>query len=45
VWQTLYEELKDRNFTVIAVALDSRDGDSLPWIEAANPTYPCLIRP
>jgi AhpC/TSA family len=43
VWQTLYEELKDRNFTVIAVALDSRDGDPLPWIEAANPTYPCLI--
>ena len=41
--QTLYEELKDRNFTVIAVALDSRDGDPLPWIEAANPTYPCLI--
>ena len=39
MWQTLYEELKDRNFTVIAVALDSRDGDSLPWIEAANPTY------
>ena len=28
---------------VIAVALDSRDGDPLPWIEAASPTYPCLI--
>ena len=28
---------------VIAVALDSREGDALPWIEAANPTYPCLI--
>jgi hypothetical protein len=43
VWQDLYEELKDHGFVVIAVALDSREGDPLPWIEAANPTYPCLI--
>jgi len=43
VWQTLHEELNDRNFTVIAVALDSREGDSRSWIEAASPTYPCLI--
>jgi hypothetical protein len=43
VWQTLYEEMKDRRFVVIAVALDSRDGDPLPWIEAATPSYPCLI--
>jgi hypothetical protein len=43
VWQGLYEELKDRNFVVIAVALDSRPNDPLPWIEAAKPTYPCLI--
>jgi len=43
VWQALYEELKDRNFTVIAVALDSRPGDPLPWIEAAKPSYLCLI--
>jgi hypothetical protein len=43
VWQGLYEELKDRRFVVIAVALDSREGDPLPWIEAASPTYPCLI--
>ena len=28
---------------VIAVALDSREGDPLPWIEAASPSYPCLI--
>jgi hypothetical protein len=28
---------------VIAVAMDSRPGDPLPWIEAAKPTYPCLI--
>src|SRR5262245_31744510 len=28
---------------VIAVAMDSREGDPLPWIEAAKPTYVCLI--
>ena len=28
---------------VIAVAMDSREGDPLPWIEAAAPTYPVLI--
>jgi hypothetical protein len=43
VWQALYEELADRNFIVIAVAMDSREGDPLPWIEAAKPTYPTLI--
>lgn len=43
MWQELYESLKDRGFVVIAVALDSRPGDPLPWIEAAHPTYPCLI--
>ena len=43
MWQALYEELKDPNFVVIAVALDSREGDPLPWIEAATPSYLCLI--
>ena len=43
MWQALYEELADRGFVVIAVALDSREADPLPWIEAAAPTYPCLI--
>ena len=43
MWQALYEELADRNFMVIAVAMDSREGDALPWIEAAKPTYPTLI--
>ena len=28
---------------VIAVALDSREGDALPWIEAAHPSYVTLI--
>jgi hypothetical protein len=28
---------------ILSVAMDSRDGDPLPWIEAAAPTYPVLI--
>jgi len=43
VWQALYEELAGRSFMVIAVAMDSREGDALPWIEAAKPTYLTLI--
>jgi hypothetical protein len=43
VWQALYEELSDKHFIVIAVAMDSRVGDALPWIEAARPAYPTLI--
>lgn len=43
MWQALYEELGDRGFVVVAVAMDSRPGDPLPWIEAAKPTYPTLI--
>jgi len=43
VWQALHEELASRSFTVIAVAMDSREGDAPPWIEAAKPTYPTLI--
>ena len=43
MWQTLYEELQDRNFMIVAVAMDSRDGDAQPWIEAARPTYVVLL--
>jgi hypothetical protein len=43
VWQALYEELGDRGFMVVAVAMDSREGDARPWIEAARPTYAALI--
>jgi len=43
VWQELYEELAGFGFMVIAVAMDSREGDPLPWIEAARPTYVTLI--
>jgi len=44
VWQGLYDELKDRSFVVLAVALDSGGVASAgQWILAAKPTYPCLI--
>ena len=43
MWQALYEELGSRGFVVLSVAMDSRDPDPLPWIEAARPTYPVLI--
>jgi hypothetical protein len=42
VWQSLFDELKDHGFTVVAVALDHADA-ARPWIEAAQAAYPCLI--
>jgi hypothetical protein len=42
VWQSLHDELKDHGFTVLAVALDEPE-PARRWIEAAKPTYPCLI--
>ena len=42
VWQSLTESTRDQNFTVLAVALDEPEA-ARPWIEAASPTYPCLI--
>lgn len=43
VWQKLYDELKDQNFIVIAVAMDSESDAARPWIEVAAPDYPALI--
>ena len=44
MWQALYEELRDRNFVIISVALDSGGpAKTEQWIRAAKPTYPCLI--
>jgi len=42
VWQSLYADLKDRGFAVVAVAMDVPEA-ARPWIEAARPGYPCLI--
>jgi len=42
VWQSLFGDMKDHGFTVLAVALDQPE-TARPWIEAAAATYPCLI--
>jgi hypothetical protein len=42
VWQALFESLADQPFVVIAVELDQPEA-ARAWIEAASPTYPCLI--
>lgn len=44
VWQTLYEELKDKGFMVVAVAQESRGTEhARPWIEQAKSSYWQLI--
>lgn len=43
MWQALYDELSDHDFTVIAVALDADPEAARPWVEKANPTYPVPI--
>jgi hypothetical protein len=44
VWRDLQNELSDRNFVVVAVALDSDTNAVRHWFEAANsPAYPVLI--
>jgi hypothetical protein len=44
VWQALYEELHDRNFVVITIAMDTGGADDArQWIEPARPTHPSLI--
>lgn len=42
MWQTLYSELRDKDFTILAVAFDD-PGPARPWIEQARPDYPCLV--
>lgn len=43
VWQALYDEYKDHDFTVITIAQDANSDDALPFIEAAKPQHPALI--
>ncbi len=45
MWQELYQELKDQNFTIISVAFDSREGAAKPWIDQAKPQYVSLVDP
>ena len=44
MWQTLFAELKDKDFMVVAVAEESRGADhARPWIEQAKSEYWQLI--
>jgi tetratricopeptide (TPR) repeat protein len=44
VWQALREELKDKNFEVVSVALDTKGNEAAEqWIKAANAQHPSLI--
>ena len=44
MWQDLFDSLKTENFTIVAVAEESGGAEAArPWIEQANPAYPCLI--
>ena len=46
VWQALYDELKDKNFVIIAVSFDTRAPDeSRAYIEGAKATHPSLLDP
>jgi tetratricopeptide (TPR) repeat protein len=42
VWQSLHASLQQNNFTVVTVAMDEPEA-ARPWIEVAQPTFPCLI--
>lgn len=43
-WQAIYQQLKDKNFEIVAVAQDTNGvKDAGPWITAANPTYTALV--
>ena len=44
MWQALYDELRERHFVVISVALDSGGpAKTAQWIHAAKATHPSLI--
>ena len=46
MWQVLYDELKAKDFMVVAVAEESRGAEhARPWIEQAKADYWCLIDP
>ena len=43
MWQALYEELGDRGFVPITIALDASAEAARPYIEKATPQHPSLI--
>ena len=44
MWQALYDEVKEQNFIIVAVAEEARGNETArEWIEAAHPSYVTLI--
>ena len=43
VWQALHEELGERGFVPVTVALDQSPEAARPYIERARPTHPALV--
>ena len=44
MWRGLYEELKDKGFELVTVALETRGWEEARrWIEAAEPKHPSLL--
>lgn len=42
-WQQLQDKWADRNFSVVAVAVDESADVVKPWVEEANATFPVLV--
>jgi hypothetical protein len=44
VWQQIRTELRPQGLEIVTVAMDTKGAEAAgPWIDAANPDYPCLI--
>lgn len=43
VWQTMFDSVKDEDFTIISVAMDADIEAARKWIDEASPTYTVLI--
>ena len=44
MWQALQSELRPQGLELVSVALDTGGTEAArPWIEAAQPTFVCLI--
>jgi hypothetical protein len=43
VWQTIYSELSQYNFSVFSIMEDKNIEDARPWIEKSGAKFPCTI--
>ena len=43
MWQAIYDDYQNKDFIVIAIAMDNDIEAARPWIEEAAPTYPVMI--